>query len=886
MTLTAQTTTDTTDNDDEGCYLSSDLNTPLAVGDSVTTNLEVVLPANTQPGGDSGEAKLFDKVTFKKAGTYEFTIKEVNSGDPGVEYSNYLSVLTVTVTDSASGKLTVTKVVPVAKAPQDEKPVGSAPTFDTEDGTYVVTVKHTNKYVPEPTEFTPKTTKTIKVEFGPTVAEKIFKFDLKLESAVAKDGTTDVTDGADIKAETKTITVAAGETVDDVLFSKITFTKAGTYTYSITEQPSGEEGITDDTSTKTLVIEVTDKDGALYIAKYTYSTGETHSAGPDDTPLTGLEDDLVGNEVENIYTPNPTTFIPKVTKKLTTEFGPIVAEKEFEFNLVFKSATAPWATGGTTGDDGTTGDAGGTTGDAKAGTGGTTDENKPKDPAETMQVDGKPYEDSVTVTIPVNGTTKTESFKEITFTMAGTYVFEITEKVPPEVAELPGITEYSDAVWTLTIEIRDTDNQLVVASYKYEDESGRVTDESTALFDSHGKLVQAVKDAVIGAEFTNVYVPKPTEFTPEVSKVIDLVTDVPTSEDKTFNFDLVFVSGQDKRIDENGNEIIVDVSGAQLETPEAADGSGTTGETGETGGTTEETGGTTADTGAKNGESGDTSGETGGTTGESGGTTAAAQAAQFKSSEVELVVPAGETDAGPVPFDTITFTQSGTYIYEVTERAGSEVGMEYDAAHWILTIVVTDHDGELKVDSYSYTLKDGEEQLQELIFNNPYTTGDLIVKKTVRGGGASQTKLFNFTLTLRYNNKSLKGEYPLYIDGEEVGTVKNGSAKFKLRHDQTALVTGIPCGATWTVVESVDVNSGYRVIYTNQNGTIGKGINSVLVVNHRDPKSKIPKTGYGTLTGDIVGAGTSALAFALGAVLRGKSRKVATRKKKTDEDDD
>ena len=688
----------------------------------------------------------------------------------------------------------------------------------------------------------------------------------------------------------------------------IRFEKAGTYTFMITEdEPTPpEEGITYDKNEWTLTVVIRDTDNQLEVESYQYkdkdgnvteeSTAEFYGEN-DDPPLklkTPVEEAVIGAKFVNPYVPNPTTFIPKVTKKLTTEFGPIVAEKEFEFNLKFIKATAPWATGGTTGDGGTTGEAGDTTGDAKAETGdttgGTTDENKPKDPAETMQVDGKPYADSVTVTIPKNGTIKTESFKEITFTMAGTYVFEITEKVPPEVTELPGITEYSDAVWTLTIVIRDTDHQLEVESYQYKDEDGNVTDESTALFDSHGKLVQAVKDAVIGAEFTNVYVPKPTEFTPEVSKVIDLVTDVPTTEDKTFNFDLVFVSGQDKRIDENGNEITVDVSGAQLETPSAADGSDTTGETGdttgETGGTTGETGGTAADTGAKNGESGDTSGETGDTTGESGDTTATAQAAQFKSSEVELVVPAGETDAGPVPFDTITFTQSGTYIYEVTERAGSEVGMEYDVAHWILTIVVTDHDGELQVDSYDYTLKDGEEQLQELIFTNPYTTGDLIVKKTVRGGGASKTKLFNFTLTLRYNNKSLKGEYPLYIDGEEVGTVKNGSAKFKLRHDQTALITGIPCGATWTVVESVDVNSGYRVIYTNQNGTIGKGINSVLVVNHRDPKSRIPKTGYGTLTGDIVGAGTSALAFALGAVLRGRSKKVVTRKKKTDEDND
>ena len=103
-----------------------------------------------------------------------------------------------------------------------------------------------------------------------------------------------------------------------------------------------------------------------------------------------------------------------------------------------------------------------------------------------MQVDGKPYADSVTVTIPKNGTIKTESFKEITFTMAGTYVFEITEKVPPEVTELPGITEYSDAVWTLTIVIRDTDHQLEVESYQYKDDSK--TDDGIFHVLAHGVL--------------------------------------------------------------------------------------------------------------------------------------------------------------------------------------------------------------------------------------------------------------------------------------------------------------------------------------------------------------------------------------------------------------
>ena len=75
---------------------------------------------------------------------------------------------------------------------------------------------------------------------------------------------------------------------------------------------------------------------------------------------------------------------------------------------------------------------------------------------------------------------------------------------------------------------------------------------------------------------------------------------------------------------------------------------------------------------------------------------------------------------------------------------------------------------------------------------------------------------------------------------------------------------------------------GYRTEYTNQRGTIKDKINTVEVDNHRDPESKIPKTGYGTVTGDIIGAGSCAALFAASALLR--SRAAKARKKKTDED--
>ena len=270
-----------------------------------------------------------------------------------------------------------------------------------------------NVYKPDPTDFTPKTTKTIKVEFGPTVAEKIFNFDLKLESAVAKDGTTDVMDGASLQSETKTITVRAGETVGATLFSKITFSKAGTYTYSITEQVSGEEGITDDNTPKTLEIIVTDKDGALYIEKYTYSTGETHSAGPNDTPLTGLEDGLVGSEVENVYKPDDVVVEIEGQKLIQ---GDTQKDMVFTFTLVPVSMVLP----------------------AEAIASGVC-------PTVPM-----PATDTVTVT----GSGKF-AFGKIKYEVAGVYTYKVFEKVENYV----GYT-FDDSIYDVTVTITDMDGYL------------------------------------------------------------------------------------------------------------------------------------------------------------------------------------------------------------------------------------------------------------------------------------------------------------------------------------------------------------------------------------------------------------------------------------------
>ena len=726
----------------------------MANGTSKT--LEVTIPAGQTALPDPKPA--FEKITYSKAGTYTYQITETASGEEGITDSTVTWNLTVVVED-INRQLTVsTAYVPSS---------GAASTH----------ASFANTYKPEPVEFTPKATKTIEAEFGPTVESKIFNFDLKLESALAADGTTDVKDGADVQSETKTVTVAAGETVESVLFSKITFSKAGTYTYSIKEQESKEEGITDDTETKTLVIEVTDKDGALYISKYTYSTGETKSAGPNDTPLTGLEEDSVGNAVTNVYVPTPTKYPPQVTKTLRVDYGPTVAEKIFTFTLENVSALAA---------DGTT--------DVTDG---------------QVQSDTKtPYDFAAAtkeIEVPAGETVGTVTFDDIWYTKAGTYTYKITEQASRE----EGITD-DTAEWKLTVVVTDMDGYLEVAGTDY------TSSDATA----------PGSDSTV--TFINTYKPEPTEYTPQVNKNIELVTGAPTSLDKHFIFDLAFVSAVAK-------DGFTDVSDGQLDAAEDAGGM------------------------------------------------------QFAGDTVTITIPAGEVTVGPASFGTIHFTKAGIYTYMITERMDTELGMIYDVATWTLTVVVDDTDGKLEITETNATYKsslDGSTNHKAAEFVNPYATGKLRVEKRVTGSGASTSTKFNFNVYLYTENfatgtrEPLAGEYPVVIydkKGNVIGTatVQNGTVSFKLRHSEYAVISGIPVGVKWEVIEEKYI--GYASSAENPNyGTIGLTDSVSKWKNHRSTVPPIPRTGYGDGTTVKVGLGASLgvfLASAIGTVLQGRGTK-------------
>ena len=102
--------------------------------------------------------------------------------------------------------------------------------------------------------------------------------------------------------------------------------------------------------------------------------------------------------------------------------------------------------------------------------------------------------------------------------------------------------------------------------------------------------------------------------------------------------------------------------------------------------------------------------------------------------------------AGNKNFAPITFTNVGTYVYEVAEVVGNAGGYQYDDSTYTVTVVVTDQDGQLTA---AKTVKKGDAEVQALTFTNTYTAKgslSLTATKTVNGEAPRDDQTFDFEL--------------------------------------------------------------------------------------------------------------------------------------------
>ena len=228
----------------------------------------------------------------------------------------------------------------------------------------------------------------------------------------------------------------------------------------------------------------------------------------------------------------------------------------------------------------------------------------------------------------------------------------------------------------------------------------------------------------------------------------------------------------------------------------------------------------------------------------------------------EKVVATGANDKdGNITMGAVTYTKPGTYTYTVREKAGSNPGITYDRMTYQVTVYVTDNgDG---------TLSANVEGPEKMTFNNTYEPGDAAVSVT------AMKKLDGSVLKDGQFTFQLKDE-----DGEVVSTVKNAADGKVVFESMTFHEVG---EYKYTITEVNDKQEKVTYDTKTQNITVkvtddGSGVLQATVKGAGTFHNVYNADGKGARTGDdfqiwlIAGIALLALAGA-GAVYFARRRK-------------
>ncbi|HEM5276627.1 TPA: LPXTG cell wall anchor domain-containing protein, partial [Streptococcus suis] len=230
-------------------------------------NEEVATAKNDKDGNVK-----FKELTFDKAGTYTYTVTEKNGGttDKGVTYDGKTITATVTVTDNGSGELSA------AVSYSDETPFNN---------TYAVSSTRA--------ELAVKKTLT-----GRELKEDEFEFVLKNEA-------------------NEEVATAKNDKDGNVKFKELTFDKAGTYTYTVTEVVGGDTAIIYDSLKIKVTVVVTDDGEGKLIAKVEYPEDiEFNNEYVEPTTTTTTEEPTTTTTTEE---PMTTTTTEEPMTTITSE---------------------------------------------------------------------------------------------------------------------------------------------------------------------------------------------------------------------------------------------------------------------------------------------------------------------------------------------------------------------------------------------------------------------------------------------------------------------------------------------------------------------------------------------------------------------------------------
>ena len=262
----------------------------------------------------------FNALTFKKAGTYKFTVKETNASAPtGWTYDNHTYEIIIKVTDTDS-VLTATPEVninPMTNSSIFTNSFAATTTYGEEGGLNV--------------------TKTLN---GRTLAENMFDFTITGEGTVT---TTAAEANAKLADTDKSFKNTAPGKDDVAVMSKldsITFDEADigkTYQYAVREVAGTDTKYTYDLVTATVAIQVLEKEGGLYTVTTVTKGDDIKTYSSADSEVTAVAP-FVNSYTPDIVTVEPGTFAGQVTKVLKGNRDTALEADEFNFQMTIAPA--------------------------------------------------------------------------------------------------------------------------------------------------------------------------------------------------------------------------------------------------------------------------------------------------------------------------------------------------------------------------------------------------------------------------------------------------------------------------------------------------------------------------------------------------------------------
>ncbi|HJC09932.1 MAG TPA: hypothetical protein H9935_03840 [Candidatus Blautia merdigallinarum] len=692
------------------------------------------LPEETTVTAKKDETKGFGNITFTESGVFTFYIKETNSQRPG--YTNDPAIWKITaVVNDIGGEL---KADISYERDQDGEGADSAFESESPDDN---TVTFTNRYQVEPVRYAPIVEKKITGAYTPE--DKTFTFTLTADPDNPKDGA-ELGTGPNGKE----VTIEGDGSTS---FQEITFTKKGTYHFTIQEKDGGEEGYKYDTNLWTVTVELIDDqtdDNNKLKTRVSYSKNGENVPNADRAEFT------------NEYSITEfTEAAPNVQKTFDQESQSRPTEKEFTFTLI-------------------------------------PDRNNPKDGAVIAQ-------GGESLTIQGAGE---ESFEKITFKKAGIYRFQIKEEPGQE----NGYT-YDSKQWLWQVTVKNQDSKLYIPDdgilYSL-DEVSQNTDKAvftntykpkTVTYTPEvekritGETPQEVKEFTFtleqiftedtpqgGAELSDTSATATTEkagkFGPitftKAGTYTFLITEDQTSKHNGYDYDENTWTLTVKVKDNNGQ---LELDGEPVYTPaqEADDVKENTENavfvntysvtpTSQTLSVVKEI------TGDETPTDKDFYFELSAVNG-----TPADGYKLPENTEVKI------TGRGTGTFDAIAFTRAGDYTFQIQERNTQEPGYGYDPDPWTVKIHVEDQDSVLKVTNVVYE-KNGKtvEGAAAAAFENTYTVKSTAftpkAEKLLTGADTPEDK--NFYFTMEADKANLKDG--AQMGGQEAQVTGSGQTNF------------------------------------------------------------------------------------------------------------